>query len=151
MKLRYFLIFLTIILAGCTFDKPVVFKSIQNTKVENIDQGVATVSAELEFYNPNEVSGRFKKGEIVVFIGEDQVANISRSQSMNIAAQSSFSIPVEVKFSIEDVQKGLLSNLLALVTSNSITLHFKGDIVVGKFIFTQKVPVDYEQEVKLRR
>jgi LEA14-like dessication related protein len=149
--MRYFLVMVGAILflTGCKFDEPVVFRTIDNVKVKKIIDGMVHLSADAEFYNPNEISGKLKSVNIVVALENTKLATVSQSKTLTIDKEAGFIVPIDVQFAMEDVQKGFLSNLLNLVNGNKIKLHFKGEIKVSTWGFTQTVPVDYYEEVKL--
>lgn len=149
--MRYLLITagLLLVLSGCKFEEPVTFRKIDNVKVNSINEGMVNLEAEAEFYNPNDMSGKLKSVNIVVALENTQLATVSQSETLTINEKESFVVPINVQFAMEDVQKGFLSNLLNLVNGNKIKLHFKGEIKVSTWGFTQTVPVDYYEEVKL--
>jgi len=138
-----------ILLTGCKFDEPVVFRAIDNVKVKSITDGMVHLGADAEFYNPNEISGKIKSVNIVVALENTKLATVTQSEAHTIEKNAPFIIPIDVQFAMEDVQKGFLSNLLNLVNGNKIKLHFTGEIKVSTWGFTQTVPVDYYEEVKL--
>lgn len=134
---------------GCRFEEPVTFRKIDKVKVESIEDGIVNISAEAEFYNPNELGGKLKKVDINVSIGETKLARVFQVSPQKIEAQSNFSVPIQLQFALEDAQQGLLHNLLAIVTSDKVKLHFLGEIRVSTWGFSQRVPVDYYEEVRL--
>ncbi len=146
----YVLIIFSIFLTGCKFEENVEFKKIDNVKVESIIDGIVSLSGEAEFYNPNEIAGKLKGVDIEVALNEKVLAEISQSQTLKIEKEAAFQVPFTARFKLEDVQDGLLSNLLNIIRGNKIKLHFRGEIKVSTWGFTQKVPVDYYEEVKLQ-
>ena len=146
----YVLIIFSVFLTGCKFEENVEFKKIDNVKVESIIDGIVSLSGEAEFYNPNEIAGKLKGVDIEVALNEKVLAEISQSQTLKIEKEAAFQVPFTARFKLEDVQDGLLSNLLNIIRGNKIKLHFRGEIKVSTWGFTQKVPVDYYEEVKLQ-
>ena len=146
----YVLIIFSIFLTGCKFEENVEFKKIDNVKVESIIDGIVSLSGEAEFYNPNDIAGKLKGVDIEVALNEKVLAEISQSQTLKIEKEAAFQVPFTARFKLEDVQDGLLSNLLNIIRGNKIKLHFRGEIKVSTWGFTQKVPVDYYEEVKLQ-
>ncbi|RLD23992.1 MAG: hypothetical protein DRI71_03910 [Bacteroidetes bacterium] len=84
-----------------------------------------------------------------VFLTNSSLARISQQEHFTIEKNSSFSIPFAASFAMEDIQKGFLDNLLSIVTGKKLKLHFTGEIKISTWGFTQTVPVDYYEEVKL--
>lgn len=145
------LLLITVIgLSGCKFEEPVAFRMIDDVKIISIKDGIANLSARAVFNNPNEIKGKLKSVNIKVDLDEKTLATITQSESLTIKPQSEFSIPIKIQFAMEDVQQGLLNNLMNILSGNNIKLHFVGDIKVSTFIITQTVDVDYYEEVKLQ-
>lgn len=149
--MKHFLIVLGVLtmLSSCKFEEPITFRKIDNVKVKSINDGMVDLIAEAEFYNPNEISGKLKSVKINVALENTHLATVSQSKALTINKEESFLVPIDVQFAMEDVQKGFLSNLMNLVNGNKIKLHFTGEIKVSTWGFTQTVPVDYYEEVKL--
>lgn len=137
-------------LVGCKFEEPVQFLMIDDVKIVSIKDGIANLEAKAVFNNPNEIKGKLKSVNIKVDLDEKSLATITQSESLTIEPKAEFTIPINIQFAMEDVQEGLLSNLMNILTGNKIRLHFVGDIKVSTFIFTQTVKVDYYEEVKLQ-
>ena len=150
MTRTYILILAAITLFGCKFEENVEFRKIDNVKVESIVDGVVNLSGEADFYNPNEISGKLKSIELEVALDEKVLAKISQSNKLKIGQEALFTVPFKAQFKLEDVQDGLLSNLMNIIRGNKIKLHFRGEIKVSTWGFTQKVPVEYYEEVKLQ-
>ena len=149
MKNLIFTLALMAVLWSCKFEQDIVFREIDNVVVQNIVDGKVNLTADAEFFNPNDISGKLKAINLVISLEDRELARITQTNSFKIEKESNFTIPIEVQFSMEEVQSSLLSNILNIVRGNKIRLHFKGDIKVSTWGVTQKVPVDYYQEVKL--
>ena len=148
-KIGVIVIFLSL-LSGCKFDEPVVFNQIDEVKIDSIKDGIVNLSAKAIFTNPNEIEGKLNEVNIVVSLDDKVLATISQTEQLKIEKKSSFEIPIQIQFALEDVQDGLLKNLMNILSGNKIKLHFDGEIKVGTFIFIQTVEVDYYEEVKLQ-
>ena len=143
----YFLIF--ILLSSCTFKENVKFEQIRNVKLVGVKDGMVNLTAEADFYNPNDISGKLKSIDIEVLLKDKSLARITQTNHFKIEKNAKFSIPINVSFAMADLQKNFLDNLLAIVSGNKLTLHFKGEIKVSTWGFTQTVPVSYYEEVRL--
>ena len=140
---------LLIVLSSCTFEENVKFEQIKNVKLVGVKDGMVNLTAEADFINPNDISGKLKSVDLEVLLKDKSLARITQTNHFKIGKNADFSIPINVIFAMEDLQEGFLDNLLAIVTGNKITLHFKGEIKVSTWGFTQTVPVSYYEEVRL--
>jgi len=138
-----------LLFASCTFEEDVKFEQIKNLKIAGISDGRLNLTAEADFYNPNSVSGKLKSIDIEVLLKDKSLARITQTEHFKIAENSKFSIPINVSFAMADIQSGFLDNLLAIESGNKLQLQFKGEIKVSTWGFTQTVPVNYFEEVKL--
>ena len=149
MKLIKSLLFILILLSSCTFEENVKFEQIKNVKLVGVKDGMVNLTADADFYNPNDISGKLKSVDLEVLLKDKSLARITQTNHFKIGKNADFSIPINVSFAMEDLQEDFLDNLLAIVTGNKLTLHFKGEIKVSTWGFTQTVPVSYYEEVRL--
>ena len=149
--MKFFKIYalLLIALSSCTFEENVKFEQIKNVKLAGVKDGMVNLTADANFFNPNDISGKLKSVDLEVLLKDKSLAHISQTEHFKIGKNADFSIPINVRFAMEDLQEGFLDNLLAIVIGNKITLHFKGEIKVSTWGFTQTVPVNYYEEVRL--
>jgi ribulose 1,5-bisphosphate carboxylase large subunit-like protein len=150
MKRVLFLFAIVLFTQGCKFEEPIAFKMIDEVKIIDIKDGIVNLSAEAVFTNPNELKGKLKDVNILVDLDGKTLATITQAEPLTVKPKADFRIPINIQFAMEDVQKGLLSNLMSILSGNFIKLHFVGDIKIGTFIFSQIVEVDYYEEVKLQ-
>ena len=143
----YFLIL--ILFSACTFEENVKFEQIRNVKLAGVKDGMVNLTAEADFYNPNNVSGKLKSIDIEVLLKEKSLARITQTKHFKIEKNANFSIPINVSFAMKDLQNGFLDNLLTIVSGKKLMIHFKGEIKVSTWGFTQTVPVSYYEEVRL--
>ena len=149
MKTIIPLFFTLLLLSSCTFEEDVKFEKINNVKLKSMTDGNVNLTADAYFYNPNDIGGKLKSIDLEVFLTNRSLARISQQEHFTIEKNSSFSIPFDASFAMEDIQKGFLDNLLNIVTGKKLKLHFKGEIKVSTWGYTQTVPIDYYEEVKL--
>jgi hypothetical protein len=150
MRKLILVLFTIITLSACKFEEPVSFKLIDEVAIESISDGMVNLTAKAIFNNPNKVKGKLKDVNIEVNLDGKTLAIITQAEPLKINSNSEFKIPIHIQFAMEDVQQGLLNNLMNILSGNYIKLHFVGDIKVSTFIFSQKVEVDYYEEVKLK-
>ena len=149
MKLIKSLLFILILLSSCTFEENIKFEQIKNVKLVGVKDGMVNLTADADFFNPNDISGKLKSVDLEVLLKDKSLARITQTNHFKIGKNADFSIPINVSFAMEDLQEDFLDNLLAIVTGNKLTLHFKGEIKVSTWGFTQTVHVSYYEEVRL--
>jgi LEA14-like dessication related protein len=149
MKIATSFVILSLLFISCTFEEDVKFEQIKNIKLAGVADGRVNLTAEADFYNPNSISGKLKSIDIEVLLKDKSLARITQTEHFEIAKNSKFSIPINVSFAMADIQSGFLDNLLSIVSGNKLKLQFKGEIKVSTWGFTQTVPVNYFEEVKL--
>ena len=150
MRNTLILFFVVLLLPGCRFSEPVQFRMIDNVEIVSIKDGFVHLTAEAVFSNPNKVKGKLKDVDIAIELEGRSLATITQAKALQVKPNAEFRMPINIQFAMEDIQQGLLSNLMNILTGNKLKLHFVGRIKVGTFIFSQAVPVDYYEEVKLQ-
>ena len=141
--------FVLIVSTGCSFKDPITFTRIEGVKLAGINSTYLNVKAEAVFNNPNTVRGKLKRVELMVLIKQDTVAKLSQAESLKIQKDSEFRVPLNIKLAMKDLQKGLLSNAISMLTRKKLNLRFVGEIKVSTSGFSRRVPVDYTVDVKL--
>jgi len=149
MKLIKLAIIFLILLPACGFEEDVKFEKIKNLKINSMKDGLVNLSAEADFYNPNNISGKLKSVNVEVLLKEKSLARITQNDKFPIEKNAAFSIPFKVDLKIADIQQGFLDNILAFISDKKVKLHFKGNIKVSTWGITQTVPVSFYEEVKL--
>jgi len=139
------IIFIT---SGCATYAPITFLHLKEVKVNGIKNGKLLVSANAIFNNPNEFKGKLKNADIYVVYNGDTLANIRHIEKLTVGPNTDFEVPLYLEVSIYKLQKGLLSNLASLIRKRSVDLEFKGDIKVGSFGLTQKIPIKYTATIE---
>lgn len=144
------ILFLGVLLvaSGCSYDEPISFLYLREVKVNGVEDGDLLISAKAVFKNPNNVKGRLKKVEILVIHQGDTLASVHEVNKMKVPANDEFSVPLSMKISIDKLQKGLLNNLVSLISKRTVDLTFQGNIKVASWGISQKVPVDYSETIK---
>ena len=149
MSITKLSVIILILFSSCTFEEEVKFEQIKNVKIVGVKDGMLNLTADADFYNPNDVSGKLKSIDLEVLLKDKSLAKITQAKSFKIEKNSKFTIPINVSFAMEDLQSGFLDNLLTIVSGKKLKIHFKGEIKVSTWGFAQTVPVNYYEEVRL--
>ncbi len=145
------LIFLCMILvAGCTDYKSPEFEKIHRLKVHNIGDKFVTLKGSAVFNNPNNAGFKVKNINIVVNYKEEDVATITNTDLTKVPASQQFDVPFVVKIPTEVLKKNLIADIINMLGGKKINLKFNGDLTVSKFGVNRKIPVAYQQSVRMK-
>lgn len=124
------------------------FRRIANVKVAKVAGKEAILNGDAFFYNPNKTSVVLRKVNIDVFMEGKRIGVIDQVLKTKIPAESEFKVPVDASFSIGDV--GLLNGLMSMLGGKKMNVRYVGKIKLKVYGVPFAVPVDYEDEIKLR-
>lgn len=148
-KIIIILFGVSLILNGCGFDDPIVFRGVDSVKVLGVKDGKLNLEATARFYNPNSIGGKLKRVDIAVKMGDDILAEVVQKENFKIGKESDFNVPFVAEVSMDQLKQGFLGNLMAILGRKKINLRFVGEIKVSSFGVTRTVPVDFESEVQI--
>lgn len=125
-----------------------VFKRIANVKVTEVNGKEALLNGDAFFYNPNDVSMKLRKVNIDVKLEGKKIGSIKQELKTKIPALSEFKVPVDATFNIGDI--GVLNSLFSVIGGKKMKVHYTGNIKISIHGVPLSVPVDYEDEIRLR-
>lgn len=124
-----------------------VFRRIDNIEVTKVKGSEAYLNADAHFYNPNDVNMKLKKIEVDVEVEGNKIGTINQSLKTKIPAMSEFKIPLDATFDMKQV--GFLQSVISILGGKKLKVHYKGFIRVSFHGIPIKVPVDYEDNVRI--
>lgn len=149
MKQLLVIFLLGAIVSGCKKpEKAPVFRHVSNVKVTNVTGTEALLKGDAFFYNPNDVSMKLRKVDIDVLLEGKKIGGIKQKMQTKIPALSEFKVPVDAKFNIGEV--GVLNSLLSVLGGKKMKVHYVGRIKLSIYGVPVSVPVDYEDDIRLR-
>lgn len=134
-----------VFLSSCSKPKPLVFKGINQFKVEDVGMDSSTLFTELLFSNPNNSQVDFKKLDCQIFANDHLIGHYQQDSVTHILPNVDFSYPAKMKVDM----KPILQNALSTFLSGSVNVHFVGSVKVGKGGFFMTVPIDFSRQQKL--
>ena len=152
MKKLLFLLFFCSLFA-CSGPSEPVFKRVANISVDQVKNGMVTISADALFHNPNPVGGTLEAIDIDVWANDTEVGKIEQSLRTEIKGNSEFEVPLKFSFPLKEIAKnegGLIGSLLTAVLNRKVDMEYKGALTVNVVGVHFDVPVDYEEEVTLK-
>lgn len=133
---------------SCAPKEQVVFKSINNLLLDGDMGGSPTLKGDALFFNPNKMQTRLKEIKVDVMVDGKKAAEVDQMMDIVVPKQSDFTVPIQAKLALQDM--GLLDAVIGFFGGKSYQVQFVGHIRIVKHGVTIKVPVKYNQEVKLR-
>src|SRR6218665_3332816 len=101
-----------VILTAC--ERPnerIVLRNIRDVVVDASTE--PTLKANAVFFNPNDMRGRLKKIDIVIYVNGKRAAHVDQRLRTVIPAKGEFKVPLEVKLSIKEL--GFMDTLLGVL------------------------------------
>lgn len=143
--LMFMVLPMLIVLPSCRTPKDLVFKDFRNITVDNIGFSSANLSAELEYYNPNNFSLELNRTDVDVYINEQLLGHSNQDIQLKIPKRGHFIVPVRLQLDM----KNLLKNGLTALTNKEVNIKVVGKVKLGKAGVFKTFPVDYQTVQKI--
>ena len=144
----FLIVALAAIVFACAPKEQVVFKSINNILLDGDMGGTPLLKGDALFFNPNKIQTRLKEIKVDVMVDGKKAAEVDQIMDLLIPKQSDFTVPIQAKLSLQDM--GLLDAMIGFFGGKKYQVQFVGYIRIVKHGVTIKVPVKYNEEIKLR-
>jgi LEA14-like dessication related protein len=152
MKINFgsfgYVLMLAMVVLSCLPKEQVVFKSVTNLSLDAGTDGSPLLKGEAIFYNPNKLQTKLKEINVDVLVDGKKTAVVEQKMDLVVPGKSDFTVPIEAKLSLQEL--GLLDTVLAFLGGKSYKVQFAGYIRVAVHGVTIKVPVKYNEDVKLK-
>jgi LEA14-like dessication related protein len=153
MKINYnknlvILVVLGFLVSSCLPKEQVVFKSVKNLTLDGGDNGDPILKGEAIFFNPNKTQTKLKEINVDVFVDGKKTASVDQKMDVLVPGKSDFTVPIEAKLSLQEI--GLLDAVIGFFGGKTYKVQFVGYLRVAVHGVTVKVPVKYNEEVKLK-
>lgn len=136
-----------LLLTGCEKpDQDIVLRHIRDVVVDASSEPMLKANA--IFYNPNNMRGRIRKIDVEIFVDGKKAASVDQSLKTSIPAQAEFTVPLEVKLAMKEL--GVMDTIFGMIGGKTFKIRYKGSLKLSYRGVPISVPVDYEDEVKLR-
>lgn len=137
-----------LLLASCGPYQPVVLKSVKNVHVESLDREKAKLTADASLHNPNQLRARLKKISVNVKVDGKDAATVDQKLKSIIKPKSDFIVPIEVYISLKEF--GIMDTIFSLLSGKKYKVEYKGHLRMKVGGVPVKVPIEFEDEVRLR-
>jgi hypothetical protein len=152
MRINYkfvgFAVVLALLVWSCLPKEQVVFRSIKNLSLDGGSNGDPILKGEAIFFNPNKIQTKLKEINIDVLVDGKKTASVDQQMNLVVPGKSEFTVPIEAKLSLQEI--GLLDTVIGFFGGKTYKVQFTGYLRVAVHGVTVKVPVKYNEDVKLR-
>ncbi|HTF21053.1 MAG TPA: LEA type 2 family protein [Chryseolinea sp.] len=136
-----------VILTAC--EKPherIVLRDIRDVVVDASTEPLLKANA--IFFNPNDMHGRLRKIDVVIYVDGKRAAHVDQRLRTVIPANGEFKVPLEVKLSIKEL--GFMDTLLGVLGGKKFEVRYEGKLKMTYKGIPFSVPVNYKDEVRVR-
>ncbi|MEQ8471008.1 MAG: LEA type 2 family protein [Marinoscillum sp.] len=148
MKSTIYTALLALLIVSCGRpDQEPEFLGMTNIRVTKVTGKEAILMADANFYNPNDQSVKLKEVNVDIEVDDRMVGKIDQKMRLRIPAKDKFSVPLSASFDIRDF--GLLNGLISVLGGKKIKVHYKGYVRLSVHGYPTKVPVDFEEEIRM--
>jgi LEA14-like dessication related protein len=154
MKKLILLLTVGFLLLACKVTEKPEFIGVNSLKIKKVSTKEFTVLANLQFQNKNDVGGTLQAKEIHVFIDSIDVATVA-TEVFNVPKKEAFELPLQVQIPFDKIYKNnkqnLLENIMNIISNKKVNIFYKGVIRYEKGVFHYNYPLDYQQEISLKK
>jgi LEA14-like dessication related protein len=137
-----------LLVSSCLPKEQVVFKSVKNLILDGGTNGDPILKGEAVFFNPNKTQTKLKEINVDVLVDGKKTASVDQQMNLVVPGKSEFTVPIEAKLSLQEI--GLLDAVIGFFGGKTYKVQFTGYLRVTVHGVTVKVPVKYNEEVKLK-
>ena len=154
MKNILVLLILGLTILSCKVTEKPEFIEIKSMDIVDTSLENFTIQANVVFKNKNQIGGTLQANDIHIFVDSMDVATV-QSELFKVPKESEFTIPLKATIPFEKVfadnKKNLLDKILNVIANKKINMSFKGKVRYKLGAFHYDYPVDYQQEISLRK
>ncbi|MFM7857016.1 MAG: LEA type 2 family protein [Flammeovirgaceae bacterium] len=147
MKMLSVVLFLSLLVISCLPKEQVVFKTVRNIELTTAD-GKVLLKGDAVFYNPNKTQTKLKEIDVDVMVDGKKAASVDQQMSLDVKGKSDFTVPIEAQLQLGEIN--LLDAVVGFLGGKTYQVTFTGNLRVAVHGLTVKVPVKYNESVKLR-
>jgi LEA14-like dessication related protein len=127
----------------------VVFRSVNNLTLDVGLSGSPVLKGDAFFFNPNKIKATLKEIKVEVLVDGKKAALVDQQMDLLVPGNSDFTVPIEAKLDIKEF--GLIDAVIGFFGGKSYQIEMSGFLRVKARGVIIKVPVKYNQEVKLNK
>ncbi len=137
---------LLISLTACGDYEAVELRQIKSVVADVSDDPM--LKTEAVFYNPNNKNGKLKAIHVDVFVEGKKAAIVKQKLKIKVPAKGEFTVPLLVKINLKE--QGLMNTLLSVLGAKRLKVRYKGHVRIIYHGLPLIVPIDHEEEIRIR-
>jgi LEA14-like dessication related protein len=145
---KVLLVVLFVVLVGCVPKEELQFKKVKNVTL-TASGATPILQGDLLLYNPNDKRMKLKKLDLIIQLNGKEAGIVDQRLRQVIPAKDEFTVPIEVAISLKEV--GLLDAISSILGGKKNIVRIKGKIRGSVNGMTISVPVDYTEEIRMKR
>lgn len=134
------------LLSACGDYQAVELRHIKNVIADVSDDPM--LKTEAVFYNPNDKNGKLKAINVDVYVEGKKAAIVKQKLKIKVPAKGEFTVPLMVKINLKE--QGLMNTLLGVLGAKRLKVRYKGHVRISYHGLPIIVPVDHEEEIRIR-
>jgi len=140
-------------LVSCSGPQEPQFLKVSDVELKDMSLDNVTVNSFLHYHNPNRIGLNVKATNIGVTVNDIAVGNLKQLEKVEIEKQSDFAVPVTISFPPKDIIKkgGLLKSVLQAYANEKVRMRYEGTMTFTVAGIDFDIPVDYEEEIQIRK
>lgn len=142
------MIALFLALTSCLPKEDLQFKKVRNIML-TASGTTPLLKGDLVLFNPNDKRMKLKRLDLVIQLNGKEAGVVDQKLKQEIPANAEFTVPIEVTVSLKEI--GLLDALSSILGGKKNTVRIVGKIRGSVNGFTVNVPVDYTEEIKIKK
>ena len=129
------LFYLTILFAvfSCKKLEAPVYESVDNVEIIDRSGNAVTISANVNFHNPNNHKITLKHADIDILLNDKPIT---------IEKKENFTVPVQISFSMADLNTNVISSAINAFLGKKQVLSYKGNIKIKASGIRINIPVN---------
>jgi LEA14-like dessication related protein len=151
-KQKILLVLSVIFFMGCSMPKEPEFNRMENTMVQKISSGEILINTDAIFDNPNGFGVTVSSINLIAKANDVKTADIKQLRDVKMIGNDEFAIPLQVKIKPKELLN--MGNLLKLVAGSleqKVDLNYKGTVTAKVMDLSYELPIDYSEEVLLKK
>jgi len=143
---RFFaLLFLFFCISCSTPKEKIVLRQIRDVVVDANTKPLLKANA--VFYNPNDMRGKLRRINVVVYVDGKRAAHVDQKLRTMIPAKNEFTVPLEINLSIKEL--GFMDTLFGVLGGKKFEVRYEGSLKLTYRGVPINVPVNYKDEVRI--
>jgi hypothetical protein len=139
--------------AACKVSESPEFVSVENINILDSNKENFTLTANMNFANPNHVGGTINLKKIDLLINKQKVGSI-QSPDFEVPAQDNFTVPLTFQVKYKDITQNAENNITGIINSlisKKIEVQYQGIATYKLSLFSYDYPVDYSEVILLKK